>query len=128
MQEKERKQQEEVEAARDESSAASEAFSVVRRQRQDTFCAAFEHVAGVIDGIFKGALLSPGCQNSIQQIRTAAWDEHICVACSSDGRAGAKWAAVQHAPSAACSELRHALDGMLVHDVSSRPGRCRCAW
>ena len=54
MQEKERKQLEEVNAAREEATAAAEAFSVVRRDRQDVFCAAFEHVAGVIDGIFKG--------------------------------------------------------------------------
>ena len=90
MQEKERKQQEEVDAARDEASAASEAFSVVRRQRQDTFCAAFEHVAGAIDGIFKGACNYPGCQNGIQQIRMAAWDEHVFVAGCSDGGADAQ--------------------------------------
>ena len=58
LQEKERLQQEEVEAAREEASAAAEAFTVVRRQRQDAFCAAFEHVSGVIDGIFKG---EPAC-------------------------------------------------------------------
>ena len=54
LQEKERRQLEEVDAARDEATAAAEAFSVVRRDRQDAFCTAFEHVAGVIDGIFKG--------------------------------------------------------------------------
>ena len=98
MQEKERKQQEEVEAARDEASAASEAFSVVRRQRQDTFCAAFEHVAGVIDGIFKGALLSPGCLDGIQQVRLVARGEHVFVAGTSDGHADA-----QMGSCAACS-------------------------
>ena len=53
-QERERQQLAEVKAANEEASRAGQAFAAVRQERQATFCAAFEHVAGVIDGIFKG--------------------------------------------------------------------------
>jgi hypothetical protein len=53
IREKEREQLEELEAARRESRAATEAFQTVQQSRYDAFTAAFEHVAQRIDPIYK---------------------------------------------------------------------------
>lgn len=42
-----------LEAARKEAKAIAKAFNGVRQQRYDAFTAAFEHIASVIDSIFK---------------------------------------------------------------------------
>ncbi|PSC68712.1 structural maintenance of chromosomes 1 [Micractinium conductrix] len=53
IKEKEREQLEELEAARRESKAASEAFQAVQGARHEAFSAAFQHVAQHIDPIYK---------------------------------------------------------------------------
>ncbi|KAL4421458.1 hypothetical protein ABPG75_010749, partial [Micractinium tetrahymenae] len=53
IREKEREQLEELEGARRESKAATEAFQAVQQARYDAFMAAFEHVAARIDPIYK---------------------------------------------------------------------------
>lgn len=53
IREKEREQLEELEAARRESKAATEAFQTVQQKRYDAFMQAFEHVAHHIDPIYK---------------------------------------------------------------------------
>ncbi len=53
MQERERKEDEALGAARKAAKAAVEAFSAVRQRRYDAFRAAFDSVAEAIDGIFK---------------------------------------------------------------------------
>ena len=53
VQERERVQAEEVEAARHAAHDAGEAFALARQSRHDAFITAFEHVSGCIDGIFK---------------------------------------------------------------------------
>ncbi|EFN54639.1 hypothetical protein CHLNCDRAFT_52951 [Chlorella variabilis] len=53
IREKEREQLEELEAARRESKAATEAFQAVQQRRYDAFTSAFEHVAAHIDPIYK---------------------------------------------------------------------------
>lgn len=53
IREKEREQLEELEGARRESKAATEAFQAVQQARYDAFTAAFEHVAARIDPIYK---------------------------------------------------------------------------
>ncbi|KAI3423850.1 hypothetical protein D9Q98_009684 [Chlorella vulgaris] len=53
MRAKEREQLEELETARRESKAATEAFQAVQQRRYDSFTAAFEHVAAQIDPIYK---------------------------------------------------------------------------
>ena len=45
--------EEELEAARKEAKGAARAFNAVRQERYDAFTAAFEHIAAVIDPIFK---------------------------------------------------------------------------
>lgn len=67
LQAKEREQEEVLEAARKEAKAIARAFNTVRQQRYDAFTAAFEHIASVIDPIFKDltrsrcALPAPVC-------------------------------------------------------------------
>ena len=53
MQEAEKQQTAELDAARKEARQASKAFEDVRQQRHDTFTDAFDHIAGHIDRIFK---------------------------------------------------------------------------
>ncbi len=50
---REREQEEELEAVRRDAKAAAKAFNDVRQKRYDAFTAAFEHIASVIDPIFK---------------------------------------------------------------------------
>lgn len=50
---REREQEEELEAARKEAKAIAKDFNAVRQQRYDAFTVAFEHIASVIDPIFK---------------------------------------------------------------------------
>ncbi|EIE20863.1 RecF/RecN/SMC protein [Coccomyxa subellipsoidea C-169] len=50
---REREQEVVLEAARKEAKAIAKAFNGVRQQRYDAFTAAFEHIASVIDSIFK---------------------------------------------------------------------------
>ncbi|GAB4822702.1 hypothetical protein N2152v2_009748 [Parachlorella kessleri] len=50
---KEKEQAEELEAARGEARAATDAFNAVRQKRYDLFQAAFEHVSRQIDPIYK---------------------------------------------------------------------------
>ena len=58
IREKEREQLEELEAARRESKAATEAFQAVQQRRYDAFTSAFEHVAAHIDPIYKVGLVA----------------------------------------------------------------------
>ncbi|KAK9820343.1 hypothetical protein WJX72_009251 [[Myrmecia] bisecta] len=53
VKEREKAQAEECEAARREAKAAVEAFNAVRQKRHDAFMAAFDHISGQIDRIFK---------------------------------------------------------------------------
>ena len=53
LQERERKEDEALSAARKAARGAVEAFDVVRQRRYDAFMAAFEAVSAAIDGIFK---------------------------------------------------------------------------
>jgi hypothetical protein len=50
---RERQQEEELEGARAEAKAAARAFNEVQQKRYDAFTSAFEHIASVIDPIFK---------------------------------------------------------------------------
>ena len=50
---REKEQEAELEAARKEARGAARAYNEVRQQRADSFQAAFDHVAGCIDAIFK---------------------------------------------------------------------------
>ena len=53
LQERERKEDEALSAARRAARGAVEAFDAVRQRRHDAFMAAFEAVSAAIDGIFK---------------------------------------------------------------------------
>lgn len=53
IKEKEREQQAALDAAKAEATAAAEAFEAVRRRREELFTRAFEHIAHVIDPIYK---------------------------------------------------------------------------
>ncbi len=50
---REREQEQVLEEARKEAKAIAKAFNSVRQKRYDAFSAAFEHIAAVIDPIFK---------------------------------------------------------------------------
>jgi structural maintenance of chromosome 1 len=53
MKERERELTEELEAAKSASKAASDAFAATRQERYTSFMAAFTHVAGCVDAIYK---------------------------------------------------------------------------